>query len=50
MNNFYEKQLEKVSPVGLKVKFVSDNGETNYMDLNKDSLKAIIKYFEYYKN
>lgn len=42
MKNYYEKQLQKLGG-NVKVKFTSDNGETNYLDLNDESCKAIAK-------
>lgn len=40
MKNYYTKQLEKLNG-RVKVKFVSDNGETNYLELTKECCQSI---------
>ena len=39
---YYEAELDKLGG-NVKVKFTSDAGETNYLDLNDESCKAIAK-------
>lgn len=42
MKDYYTKQLERLHGRA-KVKFVSDDGETKWMDINRDSCRAIGK-------
>ena len=44
MENYYKTQLKKLSDTNLKIKIISDNGDTNFMDLNNESAKEIIEF------
>ena len=41
MTDYYKKQLDSVKGNFKKVCFTSDNGETNWLNLNLDSIAAI---------
>jgi len=48
---YYKKQLEKIisganKNLPITVKFYSDQNESNYLTLNKDSIKEIKKLFK----
>ena len=40
MENYYKEQLKKLNG-RINVKFTSENGETNYLALNKECCRAI---------
>ena len=40
--SYYEKQLERLNGT-VSVRFISDNGETNWLNLNYECCKAIAK-------
>jgi len=42
-NYYYEQELKKLSG-NIKVKFYSGGGNTNHMNINTDSIEAIIDF------
>ena len=45
MEDYYKKQLEKLSG-DLSVKFFSESGDTKILNVNNDSINAIIAFLE----
>lgn len=42
---YYREELKKLGPAET-IKIVSEHARTNYMNLNKDSIKEIIRFFK----
>lgn len=47
MKQYYKEQLHNLLTLAnIKVKFTSDNGSTNWLNVNKDSVEVIKDYFD----
>lgn len=47
---YYNEQLRnRLTTADIKVKFISESGETNWLNINNESMQAITQYFEYLK-
>ena len=46
MENYYTKQLKKVLGTDIKIKITSENGDSNYLNLNTESLKEIKEFLD----
>ena len=50
MENYYSKELDKLHANSVLVKFDSDNGATKWMNINEDSIEAIIAFLQSIKD
>ncbi len=44
MENYYKKQLKKLGDSNIKIKITSNDGDTNFMDLNNESIKEVVEF------
>jgi len=49
--NYYMDQLSNIKPIGLiRFKFINDENKTNWMNLNKESIRELQQYLKSIKS